>query len=85
VKTLDGEEKLKVSAGTQTGTVFRLKNHGMPVLGGRGKGDMFVAVTVITPKTLTKEQRKLLEQLAEIEDTDFYDKSFMDKVRNIFG
>jgi molecular chaperone DnaJ len=85
VKTLDGEEKLKVSPGTQTGTVFRLKSHGMPVLGGRGKGDMFVAVTVITPKTLTKEQRKLLEQLAEIEDTDFYDKSFMDKVRNIFG
>lgn len=85
VKTLDGEEKLKVSPGTQTGTVFRLKSHGMPVLGGRGKGDLFVAVTVITPKTLTKEQRKLLEQLAEIEDTDFYDKSFMDKVRNIFG
>jgi molecular chaperone DnaJ len=85
VKTLDGEEKLKIPAGTQTGTVFRLKSQGMPVLGGRGKGDLFVAVTVITPKTLTKEQRKLLEQLAEIEDTEFYDKSFMDKVRNIFG
>jgi molecular chaperone DnaJ len=57
----------------------------MPVLGGRGKGDLFVAVTVVTPKTLTKEQRKLLEQLAEIEDTEFQDESFMDKVRNIFG
>lgn len=85
VKTLDGTEKLKVSAGTQTGTVFRIKSQGMPVLGGRGKGDLFVAVTVITPKTLTKEQRKLLEQLAEVEDTDFQDESFMDKVRNIFG
>jgi molecular chaperone DnaJ len=85
VITLDGEEKLKVSPGTQTGTVFRLKNQGMPVLGGRGKGDMFVAVTLITPKTLTKEQRKLLEQLSEVEDKEFYDKSFMDKVRNIFG
>ncbi|MGI8468446.1 MAG: molecular chaperone DnaJ [Pyrinomonadaceae bacterium] len=85
VKTLDGTEKLKVSAGTQTGTVFRIKNQGMPVLGGRGKGDLFVAVTVITPKTLTKEQRKLLEQLAEVEDTEFQDESFMDKVRNIFG
>lgn len=85
VKTLNGTEKLKVSAGTQTGTVFRVKNQGMPVLGGRGKGDLFVAVTVITPKTLTKEQRKLLEQLAEIEDTEFQDESFMDKVRNIFG
>lgn len=85
VKTLDGEEDLKVPAGTQTGTIFRVKGHGMPNLGGRGKGDLFVAVTLVTPKSLTKEQRKLLEQLAEIEDVDFSDESFMDKVRNIFG
>lgn len=85
VKTLDGEEDLKVPAGTQTGTVFRVKGHGMPNLGGRGKGDLFVAVTLVTPKSLTKEQRKLLEQLAEIEDADFSDESFLDKVRNIFG
>jgi molecular chaperone DnaJ len=57
----------------------------MPMLGGRGKGDLFVAVTVVTPKNLTKEQRQLLEQLAEIEDTNFESESFMDKVRNIFG
>ena len=85
VKTLDGEEGLKIPAGTQTGTVFRLKNHGMPNLSGRGKGDLFVAVTLVTPKTLTKEQRKLLEQLAQVEDKDFQDESFMEKVRNIFG
>jgi molecular chaperone DnaJ len=85
VKTLDGEEDLKVPAGTQTGTVFRVKGHGMPNLGGRGKGDLFVAVTLMTPKTLSKEQRKLLEQLAEIEDMDFSDESFIDKVRNIFS
>ena len=85
VQTLDGEEDLKIPAGTQTGTVFRVKSQGMPALGGRGKGDLFVAVTLITPKTLNKEQRKLLEQLAEIEDADFTDESFLDKVRNIFG
>lgn len=85
VKTLDAEENLKIPAGTQTGTVFRIKNQGMPSLGGRGKGDLFIAVTLVTPKNLTKEQRKLLEQLAEIEDTEFQDESFMDKVRNIFG
>jgi molecular chaperone DnaJ len=85
VKTLDGEEHLRIPAGTQTGTVFRLKSQGMPNLGGRGRGDLFVAVTLVTPKTLTKEQRKLLEKLAEVEDTDFEDESFMDKVRNIFG
>ena len=85
VKTLDGEEDLKVPAGTQTGTVFRVKGKGMPNLAARGYGDLFVAVTLVTPKTLTKEQRKLLEQLAEIEDVDFSDESFIDKVRNIFG
>lgn len=85
IKTLDGEDDLKVPAGTQTGTIFRIKNEGMPNLGGRGKGDLFVAVTVITPKSLSKEQRKLLEQLADIEDIDFSDASLIDKVRNIFG
>ena len=85
VRTLDGEEDLKVPAGTQTGTVFRVKGKGMPNLAARGHGDLFVAVTLVTPKTLTKEQRKLLEQLAEIEDVDFSDESFIDKVRNIFG
>jgi molecular chaperone DnaJ len=85
VKTLDGEEDLTVPAGTQTGTVFRVKGKGMPNLAARGHGDLFVAVTLVTPKTLTKEQRKLLEQLAEVEDLDLTDESLMDKVRNIFG
>jgi molecular chaperone DnaJ len=85
VDTLDGDEELKIPAGTQTGSVFRVKSHGLPVLGGRGKGDLFVSVTIITPKTLTKEQRNLLEQLAKIEDVDFADPSFVSKVRNIFG
>jgi molecular chaperone DnaJ len=85
VRTLEGQQSLKVPAGTQTGTVFRLKGHGMPVLGGRGRGDLFVSVTVVTPTTLNREQRKLLEQLAQIEETDLSDKGLMDKVRDIFG
>lgn len=85
VKTLDGEEKLKIPMGTQTGTVFRLRGKGMPALGGRGKGDLFVSVTVITPTSLTREQRKLLEQLAEVETKDLADKTLVDKVRDIFG
>jgi molecular chaperone DnaJ len=85
VQTLDGQQSLKVPAGTQTGTVFRLKGHGMPVLGGRGRGDLFVSVTVVTPTTLTREQRKLLEQLAQVEEKDLTDKGLMDKVRDIFG
>ena len=85
VKTLDAQEKLKIPMGTQTGTVFRLKGKGMPVLGGRGRGDLFVSVTVITPTTLTREQRKLLEQLADVENKDLEDKGLVDKVRDIFG
>ena len=85
VRTLEAEEKLKVPVGTQTGTVFRLKGKGMPMLGGRGRGDLFVSVTVVTPTSLTREQRKLLEQLATIEDKDLEDKGLVDKVRNIFG
>ncbi|HKN83762.1 MAG TPA: molecular chaperone DnaJ [Pyrinomonadaceae bacterium] len=85
VKTLDGEEKLKVPMGSQTGTVFRLRGKGMPALGGRGRGDLFVSVTVVTPTTLTREQRRLLEQLAEVENKDLQDKGLVDKVRDIFG
>lgn len=85
VKTLDSEQKLKIPVGTQTGTIFRLKGQGMPVLGGRGKGDLFVSVTVVTPTSLTREQRRLLEQLANVENKDLEDKGLVDKVRDIFG
>src|SRR5207237_2798210 len=85
VKTLSAEQSLKVPAGTQTGTVFRVRGQGMPVLGGRGRGDLFVAVSVVTPTMLTREQRKLLEQLANVETKDLADKKLSDKVRDIFG
>lgn len=85
VKTLTGEEDLKIPAGTQTGTVFRIRSQGMPALGGRGKGDLFVAATLITPKNLTKDQRKLFEDLSEIEDAEFGGDTLSDKVRSIFG
>lgn len=85
VNTLEDEQKIKVPTGTQTGTVFRLKGKGMPALGGRGRGDLFISVTLVTPTSLTREQRKLLEQLAMIEDKDLEDRGLVDKVRDIFG
>jgi molecular chaperone DnaJ len=86
VPTLGESESLKIPAGTQTGTVFRLKGKGMPVLGGRGHGDLFISVTLRTPTTLTREQRKLLEELSKIEDHDLEEnKTLRDKVRDIFG
>ena len=83
VPTLTATQELKVPAGTQTGTVFRVSGQGMPILGGRGRGDMFVAVTLVTPKNLTREQRSLFEQLAEGDAIE--DKGFLGKVRNIFN
>jgi len=85
VPTLSGQQEVKIPAGTQTGTVFRLKGHGVPVLGGRGRGDLFVSVTVVTPTTLTRDQRRILEQLSDVETKDLEDKGLIDKVRNIFG
>src|SRR5207237_898856 len=85
VQTLNGDESLKIPAGTQTGTVFRVRGQGMPVLGGRGKGDLFVSVSVITPTSLTREQRKLLEQLARDESNDLEGKKLVNKDRDICG
>jgi molecular chaperone DnaJ len=85
VATIEGEEKIKIPTGTQTGTVFRIKGKGMPVLGGRGRGDLYVSVSVVTPTSLTREQRKLLEQLAVVESKDLEDKGLVEKVRDIFG
>jgi len=85
VQTLSADHSLKIPAGTQTGTVFRVRGQGMPVLGSRGRGDLFVSVSVVTPTMLTREQRKLLEQLSEIETKDLEDKKLVDRVRDIFG
>jgi molecular chaperone DnaJ len=85
VKTLNGQKQHKIPAGTQSGQDFRLRGEGLPVLGGRGRGDLIFIVKVITPTTLTREQRRLLEQLSEIETKDLEDKGLIDKVRNMFG
>ena len=63
VPTLEGEHMLKVPDGTQSGQVLRIKNKGVPVLNGHGKGDLFVEVRVQTPTKLNKRQRELLEEL----------------------
>ena len=64
VPTLNGRAKIKVPAGTQTGTVFRLRGKGMPRLQGMGAGDLHVKVKIKTPASLTSRQKQLLEDLA---------------------
>lgn len=86
VPTLAGEEKIKIPEGTQTGTVFRLKGHGVVSLEGRGKGDQFVAVRVVTPSKLSKEQKQLIDRLAEISGDEVEERgNIFEKVKDIFG
>ncbi len=66
VPTIDGEQELKVPAGTQTGKVFRIRNAGIPHVGNSARrGDQLVAVRVATPRKLSDRQRELFEELAE--------------------
>lgn len=65
VPTLHGDVKVKVKAGTQPGTILRLTGKGAPKLRGSGNGNQYVQLRVIVPKRLTKEQRKLWEELGE--------------------
>lgn len=67
IPTLDGAAELKIPAGTQTHTLFRLKGKGMPSLDGygRGRGDELVRVIVTIPEKLTRSQKKLLQELAK--------------------
>ncbi len=65
VPTLEGKAKLKIPAGTQSGTLFRLRKKGLPDLHGWGRGDQLVQVIVETPTNLTKPQKQLLAELAK--------------------
>jgi molecular chaperone DnaJ len=65
VPTLDGKVKYTVPEGTQTGTVFRLRDKGIPYLHGNSRGDEYVTVYIVTPKNLSKEQKDLLRSFGE--------------------
>jgi molecular chaperone DnaJ len=63
VPTLKGKATIKIPAGTQTGTIFKMKNKGIPYLHSYGTGDQLIKVIVHTPETLTKKQKDLIKQL----------------------
>jgi molecular chaperone DnaJ len=89
VPGLSGEEKLKIPEGTQSGAVFRIKGKGLADPRGGGKGDLYYHVRVLTPTKLTREQRKLMEQLGYTIRVDNKpadrNSSIFDKVKDIFG
>jgi molecular chaperone DnaJ len=89
VPGLNGEETVKIPEGTQTGEIVRLKGKGLPDPHGGGKGDLYVNIHVVTPTKLTRDQRRLLEQLGAtlpVENRPAQrDSSLFDKVKDIFG
>jgi molecular chaperone DnaJ len=87
VPTLDGRGKLRVPSGTQPGTVLRIRGKGIPRRGNLGRGDQRVEVAIEVPTSLTDRQRQLLEELSRElgEEVQPQQKSFVEKLRELFG
>lgn len=87
VPTLKGPIELKIPAGTQSGTYFRMRGHGMPALQSSSKGDLQVRVEVEVPTRLNEDQRQALLQFSELcgEDNTPLHQGFMDRLKNFFS
>lgn len=85
VPTVHGKVKLKVPAGTQSGTVLRLRGKGAPRLRGSGMGDQHVTVRVVTPKHLTDKQREAMQIFGKEAGTHVEGEgNFFDKIKDAF-
>lgn len=89
VPTIDGNVSYEIQPGTQTGTKFRLRGKGVPHLNNnRYRGDQYVTVTVVTPTNLSKRQKELFEELAELTEDNVNEtkkkKGIFDKIRDSF-
>ena len=84
VPTVDGPVKYTMPEGTQSGTTFRLKGKGVPVLGGKGRGDQYVTVSVEIPKNLSEKQKDLLREFGSTVGEQNYARrrSFFDKIKD---
>ena len=89
IPCLDGPYKIKVDAGTQSGTVVRLRNKGLPTVNGYGgTGDLYVKFAVWIPKKLDREEKAVIESLRDKEafkpNPTKEDRSFFDKLKDLF-
>jgi molecular chaperone DnaJ len=90
LKTLDGEEAIEVKAGTQPGTIVRVRERGVPHLRGTGRGDLHVHLEVKVPTRLDPEQEQLLRELARMRGEEHPEPirqsgSFFSKMRDAFN
>ena len=86
VPTVTGKTKMKIPAGTQNGTIMRLKGKGIPSLRGGSRGDQHVKIFIETPKNLNREQKELLTKYQEISSNSNHPKidAFLDKAKKFF-
>jgi molecular chaperone DnaJ len=88
VPTIDGKAKIKIPPGTQSGKIFRLKGKGFPAVNSYEKGDQLIHVNIWTPQHINSDEKSMLEKMQE--SVNFQpkpekgDKSFFDKVREMF-
>ncbi len=89
IPAITGKLRIKLESGTQSGKILRLRGKGIPDINGYGKGDQLVHVNVWTPKTLSSEEKEILEKLKSSPnfnpDPDKDEKGFFDKVREFFN
>jgi len=89
VPTIDGRAKIKIPPGTQSGKIFRLKGKGFPNVNSYEKGDQLIQVNVWTPQHVSAEEKQMLEKMQQSQNfvpkPDKNDKSFFDKVREMFS
>jgi molecular chaperone DnaJ len=89
IPTLNGKVKIKLEQGIQSGKILRLKGKGLPSINGYGKGDLLIHINVWTPQELSKDEKKFFESCKNsntfIPNPSKSDKSFFDKVREMFG
>ena len=89
VPTIDGRAKIKIPAGTQSGKIFRLKGKGFPAVNSYQKGDQLIHVNIWTPQHVSAEEKAMLEKMNHSPNfkpnPDKTDKSFLDKMRELFS
>ncbi len=88
IPTINGKARIKITPGTQSGNILRLKGKGLPNVNSYGKGDMLININVWTPKDLSKEEKKILEGLSSsknfIPNPSSKDKSFFKRMKEYF-
>jgi molecular chaperone DnaJ len=84
VETLEGPMELTIGAGTQSGSVYRLRGRGMPQVRGSGRGDQLVTVHIVVPTKLSRRERELLEEFARAGGDRIDERSFFDRFKDAF-